>query len=247
MDKLYIVIPAYNESKNIESVIKEWYEVVEKVGKTSRLVVFDGESPDGTGKIVAKLAKKMPQLILETRPKCGHGPTVHIAYKYALEKGADYIFQTDADGQTLPSEFWQFWDNRKKYDVQIGYRNHRKDGISRIIVTKTLKFVLWVIFGVKVTDANTPYRLMTKDVLNKYIDKVPKDFKLPNVLLSVMFLKEKENVIFYPITFRPRQGGENTINIKSITKIGIESIKDFKEMKRILKYDKKGVRTNKEK
>ena len=41
-------------------------------------------------------------------------------YRYAVEKGADYIFQTDSDGQTLPEEFWQFWEKRQK--VRASYR-----------------------------------------------------------------------------------------------------------------------------
>ncbi len=237
-DNLYIIMPAYNEEKTIKNVIEEWYEVIEKIGNKSKLVVFNNMSKDNTENIVKSLMKDKPNLILETCNIQGHGPTVRMGYEYALNHGADYIFQTDTDGQTLPSEFYKFWENRKKYDVQIGYRNHRKDGFSRIIVTKTLKLVIKLIFKVSVTDANTPYRLMSKEVLKKHIDKVPKDFNLPNVLLSVIFVKEKEKVIFYEITFKPRQGGKNSINIKSITKIGLKAIKDFKEMRKILKYDK---------
>ena len=235
MDKLYIVIPSYNEVDTIEEVIKDWYEVVKKVSKESRLVIFDGKSKYGTDKVIKKMCKKMPQLVFESREKIGHGPTVHLAYKYAIDKGANYIFQTDADGQTVADEFWQFWEERNNYDAIIGHRNHRKDGISRIIVTKTLKLVLILIFGISVTDANTPFRLMNVKVLKKYIDKIPSKFNLPNVMLTVMFLKKKEKVKFIPITFKDRQGGDNKINLKSITKIGIQAVKDFKEMKKLLK------------
>ena len=37
-------------------------------------------------------------------------------YHYAVDAGADYVFQTDSDGQTLPEEFWQFWENEKNAD-----------------------------------------------------------------------------------------------------------------------------------
>ncbi len=46
----------------------------------------------------------------------------------------------------------------------IGYRNKRQDGCSRVFVTKVLKLVIWICFGVKVTDANTPFRLMNAEV-----------------------------------------------------------------------------------
>jgi len=167
-----------------------------------------------------------------SKPNGGHGAAVLFGYNYALHNDAYFIFQTDSDGQTVPSEFYAFWERRKEYAVIIGYRNHRQDGVSRIMVTKILKWVIYAIFGLKVTDANTPFRLMQRDCLQKYIKKVPENFNLSNVLLTVLFMKGKEDVQFLPITFRPRQGGANSINLKRITKIGIQAVKDFRRIKR---------------
>ena len=52
MEKLYIVIPAYNEEVMIKSVIDHWYPVVEKIGTESRLVIIDDGSKDKTYQIV---------------------------------------------------------------------------------------------------------------------------------------------------------------------------------------------------
>lgn len=232
MEKLYIVIPAYNEEENIEAVAREWHEVVAGIGETSRLVIINDGSKDSTYEKLLELKEELPQLEPLTKANGGHGATLLFGYEYALKEGADYIFQTDSDGQTLPSEFSGFWDQRKKYDVLIGYRNHREDGFSRVFVTKTLKLVLRLIFGLKITDANTPYRLMKRDVLQKYIPQVPDRFNLSNVMLTVLFLDNKENVTFIPITFRPRQGGVNSINLKKITKIGFQAVKDFRVIKK---------------
>lgn len=234
-DKLYIVMPAYNESENIETVVTEWHEVVVKTGPESRLVIVDDGSKDNTYELLKALEGKYPQLIGITKPNSGHGATVLYAYKYALTNGADYVFQTDSDGQTLTSEFYPFWEERKDYVAIIGHRNHRKDGFSRVFVTKTLKLVIKLVFGVSVTDANTPFRLLHKDTLEKYIPQIPKDFNLSNVILSVLLVRNKENVKFVPITFRPRQGGVNSINLRKIFKIGIQAVKDFKTIKKTLK------------
>jgi len=239
-DSLYIVIPAYNEQENIESVVNDWYPVVESINKKSnneksRLVIIDDGSKDDTYKILKKLAKTRPYLEPITKENAGHGATVLYGYRHAIKKKADYIFQTDSDGQTLPSEFKQFWDQREKYSAIIGHRNHRRDGLSRIFVTKTLKLVLKMIFGVSVTDANTPFRLMKRELLEKYIDKIPENFNLSNVMLSVLFVSNNEKVKFIPITFRPRQGGVNSINLPKITKIGIQAVKDFRVLKKSLK------------
>lgn len=234
MDKLYIIIPAYNEEANIEMVAREWHEVVAGISQDSRLVIINDGSKDQTYEKLCALQEELPQLLPVTKENGGHGATVLYGYFYALEYGADYIFQTDSDGQTLASEFQGFWEQRDEKKILIGYRNHREDGILRIFVTKVLKMVLFLIFGIRVTDANTPYRLMPKKLLQKYIVKVPENFNLSNVMLTVLFLRGKENVQFIPITFRPRQGGVNSINLKKITKIGIQAVKDFRTIKKNL-------------
>lgn len=234
-DNLYIVIPAYNEEENIESVAREWHEVVMNISPDSKVVIIDDGSKDSTYKKLCELSKVLPQLVPITKPNGGHGATVLYGYNYALEKKADFIFQTDSDGQTLPSEFKQFWEMKNDYTAIIGHRNHREDGVSRVFVTKTLKLVLWFIFHLKITDANTPFRLLKRETLEKYITQIPKDFNLSNVMLTVLLVHNKENVKFIPITFRPRQGGVNSINFKRIIKIGRQAVKDFKQIKKSLK------------
>ena len=229
MDVLYIVIPAYNEEKNIEKVIDDWYPIVEKYngdGK-SRLVIIDDGSRDNTYGIISKCAETRPLLKAITKDNSGHGATVLYGYHYALKNNADYVFQTDSDGQTLSEEFHQFWIQRTEYDMIIGLRNKRQDGFARIFVTKTLKFVIRICFKVVVSDANTPYRLMSSNSLRNVVEEVPKDFNLSNVLISVIYAKRKMRVKYIPITFRPRQGGKNSINMKSIFKIGRKALGDF--------------------
>lgn len=232
MDKLFIVIPAYNEEENIKNVLNDWYPVVENHGKDSRLVIIDDGSKDNTFSIMQEFTAKFPQFLPITKSNSGHGSTVLYGYHYALENGADYVFQTDSDGQTLPSEFTPFWEDREKYDMIIGHRNKREDGFSRVLVTKTLKLVIRLSFGVSIIDANTPYRLLKAKTLKEYLPSIPKDFNLANVLLSVIYAKHKRAVKFIPITFRPRQGGVNSINMKRIFKIGKQALKDFKVLKK---------------
>jgi glycosyltransferase involved in cell wall biosynthesis len=236
-DKLYIVIPTYNEEENIESVATEWHEVVKKIGPDSKLVIINDGSKDSTFTKLSQLKKELSQLVPLDKPNGGHGATVLYGYNYALEKGADFIFQTDSDGQTIPKEFTNFWADRNKFSAIIGHRSKRQDGLSRVFVTKVLKLVLFIIFGLNITDANTPFRLIKADILSKYIRLIPKDFNLSNVMLTVLLLKYKEPVDFRPITFRPRQGGVNSINFKRIVGIGKQAIKDFYVIKKGLKIE----------
>lgn len=237
-DTLYMVIPAYNEEENIADVIKGWYPIVKKYGsKNSRLVILNDGSKDNTSKIVSDLKKKMPLLDIVNKPNSGHGATVLYGYNYALKKKADFIFQTDSDGQTMPSEFKNFWNLRYDYDMIIGHRSNREDGVSRIFVTKVLKTVIRFAFHENVIDANTPFRLMNRKSLEDCVKVIPKDFNLSNVVLSVVYQKKKYKVKYIPITFKPRQGGVNSINLKKIFGIGKKALYDFRTINKNLKKE----------
>ena len=230
-NKMYIVMPAYNEEANIEETIKQWHVVVEKIGLDSRLVIFNDGSKDKTYEIMLGLKDKYSQFIPVTKPNSGHGATIMYAYHYAVNAGADYIFQTDSDGQTNPEEFWQFWEKRNDYDFIIGCRKKRQDGFSRIVVTRTLRLLVLLIFGENVKDPNTPFRLMNAEKLKPILEIIPDDFFLSNVIISMLVIKRKEKHLWLPITFKNRQGGVNSINLKRIIKIGYKAIADFYNVK----------------
>ena len=94
-------------------------------------------------------------------------------------------------------------------------------------MTKMLKAVIKACFGVTVTDANTPYRLMKAETMRKYLKLIPENFNLSNVLLTVIYHKKGCRVKYIPITFRSRQGGVNSINMKKIIGIGKQALGDF--------------------
>lgn len=237
-DIIYFVMPAYNEEANIEEVIREWHPICEKInaeGHEAKLVIANDGSKDNTFDIMQQLQKKYPFFVPLDKPNSGHGATVLFLYHYAIDQGANYVFQTDSDGQTRPDEFWQMWENREKYDFQIGTRGGRQDGASRVFVTKTLRLVVWLMFHVWVKDANTPFRLLKIEKLNPILDIVPKDYNLANVAVSAIAVRWNYKIGWYPITFRPRQGGVNSINMKRIFGIGKKALGDFSQINRALK------------
>ena len=241
MNKLYIVMPAYNEAENIEKTIGQWYPVVEKLsseGHQAKLVIANDGSKDDTFSIMEQLRSKYPLFEPIDKPNSGHGATILLLYRYAIEHGADYIFQTDSDGQTNPEEFWQMWKERQMYDFQIGHRRDRKDGLSRVFVTRVLRLVVWLMFHEWVIDANTPFRLMHSDKLQKILNVIPQDFFLSNVAISAIAVKWNYRIGWYNITFKPRQGGLNSINMKRVFKIGWKALRDFKEINKRVKAKK---------
>ena len=175
-----------------------------------------------------------PQLILLTKENGGHGPAIRYGYEYAVKEGADFIFQTDSDGQTVAEEFWRFWKHRSEYDFVVGCRTKREDGFSRLVVTRTLRVVVRACFGVWLRDVNTPFRLVKRELMEEALTLIPEDFNLANVALSVIAAKKGARMLSIPITFRPRQGGVNSINIPKITKMGMKAVGDFMEMNKKL-------------
>ncbi len=227
-------MPAYNEEANIEEVVSSWYPVLEGKSPESRLVVADAGSKDKTHEILERMKETMPQIEIISDTGTYHGPKVIALYNYAISKGADYIFQTDSDGQTLPEEFGSFWEMRTAYKGIFGHRKVRGDGKSRAFVEKVVCFLLKLYFHVKVPDANAPFRLMNAQTVAKYIGRLDKDYNLPNIMMTTYFAYYKEDMIFKEVTFRPRQGGTNSINIPKIVKIGWKALKDFHNLKKAM-------------
>ena len=233
-DSLYIVMPAYNEADTIEAVVTSWYSVLNEKSDASRLVVADSGSTDATHDILKRLQGKLPQLEILADTGKQHGPKVIALYKYAIRHGANFVFQTDSDGQTTPDEFDAFWQLRNQHSAVLGWRNVRGDGKSRAFVERVVCLLLRCIFGVKVPDANAPYRLMRSDLLARYIDRLPDDYNIPNIMLTTFFSYYGENIAFRTISFKPRQGGTNSINLPRIVKIGLRALGDFRRFKKAM-------------
>lgn len=241
-DILYVVMPAYNEEGNIKNVVKDWYPVLEGKDEASRLVIADTGSTDNTHKFLEELKNEFPKLEIFTDCEKQHGPKVIALYDYAIKQGADYIFQTDSDGQTDPAEFDAFWQMRNEYTGIFGNRCVRGDGKDRAFVEKVVCMLVRLFFKVKVPDANAPFRLMKAQSVKKYLYKLPKNYFIPNIMMTTYFVFYKEAYKFEEITFKPRQAGEASVNFVKIFKVGLEALKDFAKFRKDMKRDAKYTR-----
>ncbi|MBR5647943.1 glycosyltransferase [Candidatus Saccharibacteria bacterium] len=234
-DTLYIVMPAYNEGDNIMETVESWMPVLNGKSGKSRLVIADSGSTDNTHELLLGLKKKYSKLEILEKTNQYHGPKVIALYKYAIKKGADYIFQTDSDGQTNPAEFESFWEKREDFDAILGYRNKRGDGKVRAFVEKIVCLLLRLFFSVRVPDANAPFRLMKASLVDKYIDNLPNEYDLPNIMLTAYFARFNEKITFETVSFKPRAAGANSINLKKIFRIGKESLFAFMKFRKDMK------------
>lgn len=236
METLYIVMPAYNEEANIKAVVGQWYPVLEGKSENSRVVIADSGSKDKTHEILEELKKTdYPKLEILSDTGKLHGPKVIALYDYAIKHGADYIFQTDSDGQTDPSEFSSFWNEKNGYSGIFGNRTVRGDGKDRAFVEQVVCKLLKFYFKVDVPDANAPFRLMKADTVGKYLGKMPSEYELPNIMLTTFFAYYNEPIEFKEISFKPRQAGINSVNVPRIVKIGMKALGDFRSFKKEMK------------
>jgi len=126
----------------------------------------------------------------------------------------------------------RYWQVRQYYDAIFGNRKKRGDGKSRAYIEKILCLILKYYFRVSVPDSNAPFRLMSSLFLKEFLPKIPKNFNLPNVMLTTFGVYYRRRVKFIDISFINRQCGVNSINISKIVKIGFKAIKDFKHFKK---------------
>lgn len=230
-DKLYIVMPVYNEGDAIEKVVAEWHSVVDSAGSGSRLVVFDDGSTDNTSAILESMKNNHSNLTVITKTNTGHGPTCTAAYKFAVAENADWVFQTDSDGQTKSDDFRSFWERRGEFDFIIGWRKRRKDGPARWCISRTLKLAVWIIFGTALKDVNAPFRLMKVERLRRYLPLIPDDYFLPNALLSIMIAKNNEKIAWREISFVPRPSGRSSVPLRRVAGMGIRLLSQLYKMR----------------
>ncbi len=119
--KVLVVVPTYNEADNLPTLAGELL-ALDVPGL--EILVVDDNSPDGTGQIADDLARRYPGRVhvMHRTGKLGLGTAYIAGFRYALDHGADYIIQMDADFSHSPGYIPHFLEAIEGYDVVIGSR-----------------------------------------------------------------------------------------------------------------------------
>ena len=170
MDRKIVIIPTYNEKENIEAIIRR---VTALEGAFDVLVIDDG-SPDGTAAIVKELMKELPErlFILERSGKLGLGTAYLKGFKWALEKGYDYIFEMDADFSHDPDDLPRLYDACAKDGADMSIGSRYCHGISvinwpigRIIMSYYASVYVRTVLGIKIYDSTAGFVCYSRRVL----------------------------------------------------------------------------------
>jgi glycosyltransferase involved in cell wall biosynthesis len=228
--ELAVVMPIYNEETSISAVLREWFDCLRIVCPNFTVLAINDGSTDGTGKILASLGEEFgSQLRVLNKANSGHGMSCREGYEIALAGGAEWIFQTDSDGQCDPVFFYTLFRHRSQYDCVFGYRRSRDDGAARKFVSWGCRLLVWFVSGSYLKDPNVPYRLIRAGVLRKALRRVPVDLDLQNIGLAVALNRESDlRWKYFPIHFRARQGGKSCINYSTILRTGLNLFRDLR-------------------
>jgi len=116
-----VVIPTYNEANNLPAIVGElWSLGLDRL----EVLIIDDDSPDGTGRIADELAAQYQGRfhVVHRESKLGLGTAYLTGFRHALEHGADYIIQMDADFSHSPSYIPAMLEKCQEYDVVVGSR-----------------------------------------------------------------------------------------------------------------------------
>lgn len=213
MNKVLIIIPAYNEAENIERVVDN---IVENFPQYDYVVVNDG-SRDNTRDV----CKKRGYQFLNLSINLGIGGAVQTGYKYAKDKGYDVAVQIDGDGQhdiSYLEKMLPYLENGEA-DIVIGSRFIEKEGFQSSAARRTgikiLSGLIFICTGCKIKDVTSGFRAVNKRFIKIYAENYPNDYPEPEAIVSAVMhggtIKE------CPVIMRERENGTSSINfVKSI-------------------------------
>ncbi len=223
MPELFVVMPVYNEQHSLESVVREWIEEFRQHTGNFVLFAIDDGSTDQSLEILHKLRSIYPELRVESQPNCGHGPACLVGYKVAIRENADWLFQIDSDGQSLPDYFRDIWNLREKADAIFGYRKTRDDGLARALISRCLSVMVALTVATWVKGTNVPYRLMKLKNVSPIISSLPEKVTLVNVFLAIA-LQNRLGLTWVDIRFGKRRGGEQSLGYLVMGQVLVELV-----------------------
>ena len=213
-----IVIPCYNEEKNILKLIKQ---LKKKIKKDHRIVIID----DSKNNLKIKIKKV---LYIHRKKKLGRGSAVLVGLKNLLnKKKIKYFIEMDADFSHSPNEInsnLKFF-NEKKLDLLISSRYLKKSkilnwSITRRILSRLSNILIRFLLKIPVNDFSNGFRIYSRRAVNKIIQKCGKTDSNFIILSEIIMFLYYSNfkILETKTTFRNRVRGESSVNLCLILK-----------------------------
>jgi dolichol-phosphate mannosyltransferase len=212
MNETLIVVPTYNERENLPSLTQRLLSLPVPVD----MLVVDDNSPDGTGKIADELAAKYSNIhVLHRSEKNGLGRAYIAGFKWALERGYEFVFEMDGDFSHNPDDIPRFIEAAHNADLVLGSRY--VNGIRiinwplrRLMLSKAAANYVGIITGMPFTDPTGGYKCFRRRALEAVdLDSVRSNGYSFQIEMTHKIWRQGLRVVEVPIIFTDRFLGKS--------------------------------------
>jgi glycosyltransferase involved in cell wall biosynthesis len=159
-----LVLPAFNEARNLERGLPQAISALESTGWTFEVVVVDDGSVDDTAAVVEAAHQGDPRVrLVRHASNAGYGSALRSGFKAAL---GDRVMFTDADFQFDLAEVGRLLVHADKYDIVAGYRAPRRDPWNRRLNAWAWGRLVNATFDLQIRDVNCAFKLFRREVLD---------------------------------------------------------------------------------
>jgi len=208
--ELSVFFPCYNEEKEIERTVKKAEKILNEVAGDWEITIVNDGSTDNTLKVAQRLAKGNKNIhVVNHKKNRGYGA----AFKSGLYASKyHWIAFTDADGQFNFSEITNFLKKQRETnaDLVIGYYRKRQVSKTKILTSRMWEALVYLLFGLKVTDIDCGFKLISKKVVDKVDDLKSERGAFINSEFLIKVKKKGFKIVEIPVTHYPRTTGSGT-------------------------------------
>ena len=212
MNPTLIVVPTYNERENLSRLAQRLLTLPARVD----LLVVDDGSPDGTGKLADELAGKHPEIhVLHRTGKNGLGRAYIAGFKWALERGYEFIFEMDGDFSHNPDDVPVFLEAARNADLVLGSRY--VDGIrvinwplKRLMLSRCAGKYVKLVTGMPFTDPTGGYKCFRRRALQAInLDGIRSNGYSFQIEMTHKLWRRGFKIVEVPIIFTERTVGRS--------------------------------------
>lgn len=239
LSSLSIILPAYNEEKNIAVAVEKAALVAEKIAKNYEIIVVNDGSKDNTAKVVDALAQKNKNIRPIHQENKGYGGALQSGFQAASK---DWLFFTDSDLQFEIQELSDFLEYTREYDFIFGYRAKRADKFHRLLIAQMLKVwnKFWLGFPMWIKDIDCAFKLMRRDRFTS-IGEIYSTGAMINSEFILKIITRGYRIKQLPVTHLPRVNGSSTgADLKVIWK-AVQDTFVLRQLMRESKMEQKSI------
>jgi dolichol-phosphate mannosyltransferase len=222
----WLILPTYNEAENIGPMIAAAGAILAQASPVGhRVLVVDDGSPDGTGEIADRLAAEHEWVrVLHRTEKNGIGPAYLAGFRYALDHGADYLFEMDCDFSHDPADLARLLQAvRDGADLALGSRyvpggGTADWGLLRRFISQGGSTYARIVLSLRLRDLTGGFKCFKRDVLEAiHFDSVRSQGYAFQVELTYRAVRAGFRVVEVPIVFRDREHGTSKMSWRIAT------------------------------